>query len=106
MKNELSDPADFEEIKENFDFYTPAIGASHRILQSIRIVMLVMTLVLFVWGAFIMEPISQLIYFTCWGQHLSNASLILSIWAGLKHHQNSYSLKKTAGIILEITFVS
>ncbi|CDW89078.1 UNKNOWN [Stylonychia lemnae] len=75
-------------------------------LTTVRIALLIPSLLTFIGGMFVLSPLDMFLFFTNWGMHIVNISLILSILAKTDRWRKNLAFKKWAGILNEIAFIS
>jgi len=66
----------------------------------------VTSLLTFIAAYIIAEKVKLFLYFTNWGMHISNISIILTILATKENFKSNYIFREVAGYLTELALIS
>ncbi|CDW85995.1 UNKNOWN [Stylonychia lemnae] len=97
-----------QKIESYFNFEESACPSlvSDENLSLIRFILLIPSIATFIGSIFVQSFVDTFFYFTCWGMHIVNIAIVLSIMAKSDMYRNNINFKRIAGIFNEIAFIS
>ncbi|CDW82342.1 UNKNOWN [Stylonychia lemnae] len=94
-------------VHNYFDFNQPVYPhlTSHKMLQYMRIVLVIPSILIFILSLIKLRYSSLVIFLTQWANHIVIISFILSIYSGTFKYQHNLKLKRYAAISTQLAFV-
>lgn len=97
-----------DHLDAHYDFKSSAYPKliTRENLQSIRLALWITNVLLLGYSISNLTKLGTIIYFTNWAHHFTNISLFFSFLAGTFYFQESQTLRRLAGLMVELAQVS